>query len=80
LRFVATIKLKESKASQLFGRLSSYSKSNPFYKALKEFGKIIKSIFILKYIDDLKMRQAIEKQLNKAEQANKFAKCLIQKG
>jgi len=77
LRFVATIKLKESKASQLFGRLSSYSKDNPFYKALKEFGKIIKSIFILKYIDDLKMRQAIEKQLNKAEQANKFAKAVF---
>ena len=77
LRFIATIKLKESKASELFGRLSSYSKDNPFHRALKEFGKIIKSIFLLKYIDDLKLRQAIEKQLNKVEQSNKFAKAVF---
>jgi len=77
LRFVATIKLKESKPSQLFRRLSSYSKDNPFYRALKEFGKIIKSIFLLKYFDDLKLRQAIEKQLNKVEQSNKFAKAVF---
>jgi len=43
---------------------------------LKEFGKIIKSIFILKYIDDAEFRQAIEKQLNKIESAQKFSKAI----
>ncbi len=42
-------------------------------EALKEFGRIIKSIFILKYVDDVEWRQAIEKQLNKGELANKFS-------
>lgn len=42
-------------------------------EALKEFGRIIKSIFILKYIDDVEWRQSIEKQLNKGELANKFS-------
>ena len=73
LRFIATIKLKETTASQLFKRLNSYSKQHVLYKALKEFGKIIKSIFILKYIDDVECRQAIEKQLNKVENAHYFS-------
>ena len=77
LRFVATIKLKHTTASQLFKRLSSYSKQHPLYRALKEFGKIIKTIFLLKYIDDVKLRQKIEKQLNKLESSNKFGKAIF---
>ena len=77
LRFIATIKLRETTASQLLTRLSSYSKKNRLYQALNEFGKIINTIFILKYIDDVKLRQAIEKQLNKVESSNKFAKAVF---
>lgn len=73
LRFMATIKLKITTASQLFKRLSSYAKENPLYQALKEFGRIIKSIFILTYFDDIKLRQRIEKQLSRIELANKFS-------
>lgn len=73
LRFVATIKLKETPASQLFRRLNSYSKSHPLWDALKEFGKIVKSIFILHYLDDLNLRQAVEKQMNRIESAQKFS-------
>jgi TnpA family transposase len=76
LRFVATIKLKETTASQLFRRLNSYAKQHPLYRALKEFGKILKSDFILRYFDDLPLRQAIEKQLNKGENANKFSRAV----
>jgi len=77
LRFVATIKLKHTTASQLLYRLNSYSKQHPLYQALKEFGRIIKTIFLLNYIDDVKLRQAIEKQLNKSENINKFAKAVF---
>ncbi len=76
LRFIATIKLKETTASQLFRRLNSYSKQHPLYRALKEFGKILKSIFLLRYTDILTMRQAIEKQLNKGESAQKFSRAI----
>lgn len=77
LRLVTTIKLKESPASQLFRRLSSYSIQHPLYRALKEFGRIIKTLFLLRYIDDLELRQSIEKQLNKLESSNKFAKAVF---
>jgi len=73
LRFMATIKTNHTSASQLFKRLSSYAQTNPLYKALKEFGRIIKSQFILTYYDDLKLRQQIQKQLNRVELTNKFA-------
>ncbi len=77
LRFMATIKLKYTSASQLLKRLSSYAKEHPLYKALKEFGRIIKSLFILTYLDDVEFRQRIEKQLNKIEFANRFSKAII---
>ncbi|HJY83302.1 MAG TPA: Tn3 family transposase, partial [Candidatus Binatia bacterium] len=76
LRFIATIKLKETTASQLFRRLNSYSKHHPLYQALKEFGKILKSEFLLRFIDDLGLRQAIEKQLNKGENGHQFSRAV----
>jgi TnpA family transposase len=76
LRFVATIRLKVATASQLFRRLNSYSKQHPLYRALKEFGRIPKTLFILKYVDDPELRQAVEKQLNKVEGSNKFARAI----
>lgn len=76
LRLIVTIKLKETTASGLFRRLNSYSRQHDLYKALKAFGQIIKSIFILKYVDDVEFRQAIGKQLNKVELANSFARAV----
>jgi TnpA family transposase len=77
LRLIATLKLKETTASQLLKRLSSYSRQHPLYRALKAFGQIIKSIYILTYLDDMELRQAVEKQLNKMESANKFEKAVF---
>ena len=76
LRLITTIKLKETTASDIFRRLNSYSKQHILYQALKAFGQIIKSDFILRYIDDMKLRQAIEKQLNKVELANRFTRAV----
>ena len=76
MRLVATIKLKENTASDIFRRLNSYSRQHALYQTLKAFGQIVKSLFILRYIDDLAMRQVIEKQLNKVELANRFTRAV----
>lgn len=76
LRLVATIKLKENTASDIFRRLNSYSRQHALYQTIKAFGQIIKSDFILRYVDNLDLRQAIEKQLNKIELANKFSRAV----
>ena len=77
LRLIVTMKLKETTASQIFKRFNSYSKQHILYQALKAFGQIIKSRFILEYIDDVVLRQTIEKQLNKMEHSQKFAKSVF---
>ena len=77
LRFMATIILKVTPASQLFERLNSYSHQHPLYKALKEFGNIIETLFILRYVDEPDIRQTVEKELNKLEHTNKFAKAVF---
>lgn len=76
LRMVTTIKLKENTASDIFRRLNSYSRQHALYQTLKAFGQIIKSLFILRYVDDIALRQAIEKQLNKVELANRFTRAV----
>lgn len=49
---------------------------HPLYIAHKEFGRIIKSIFILNCIDDVELRQGSEKRLNIGELSNKFSKAI----
>ncbi|QSZ43184.1 Tn3 family transposase (plasmid) [Sulfurimonas aquatica] len=77
LRFIVTIKECKTTATQLLKRLTSYSRQHKLYTALKEYGKIIKTDFLLNYIDDVQLRQRIEKQLNKVEASNKFSKAVF---
>jgi TnpA family transposase len=77
LRFVITIKERKTTTTQLLKRLTSYSKNHKLYTALKELGNIMKTDFLLIYIDDVKFRQRIEKQLNKIEASNKFSKAVF---
>ena len=71
---IATIKLKETTASDIFRRLNSYAKQHVLYRALKAFGQIIRSLSILRYLDDLTLRQAVEQQLSRVELANRFTR------
>jgi TnpA family transposase len=76
LRMIATIKLKEVTASDLFRRLNSYSKQHALYRALKAFGQVPKSLFILQVIDDPVLRQTIEKQMDRIEHVHRFTRAV----
>ena len=76
LRMIATIKLKEVTASDLFRRLNSYSKRHAPYRALEAFGQVPKSLFILQVTDDPVLRQAIEKQMDRIEHAHRFTRAV----
>lgn len=73
LRFLCTIKLRETLPSNILKRLSSYSRQHPLHKALKEVGRIYKTYFLLRFYDELPLRQNIEKQLNRIESSHLFA-------
>jgi TnpA family transposase len=70
LRLVTSIKLKHTVPSQILKRLNSYALQNPLYQALKELGKVVRTIFLLRYMDDETMRQRIHQQLVKGESLN----------
>lgn len=77
LRLVTTIKLKYTTASSILRRLNSYSKQNPVYRALKELGKAVKTLFLLKYMDDQTLRKRIDNQTNKLESIHKMARAIF---
>ena len=70
---MVTLKLRYSEASRLFGPLNSYARQHPLYRALKELGRLIKTEFLLRYVDQVELRQRIQKQLNKSESAHQLA-------
>ena len=76
LRLLVSIKLKHCTASQIFKRLNSYSRQHPVYRAIKEYGKIIKTIYVLRYINSVGLRQEIQKQLNIVELSNRFSSAI----
>lgn len=76
LRLVVSIKLGETTASRVFRRMNSKSKHNPLYDAVKEFGRIPKTLHLLRYMDDEEYRSAIQRQLNKGESGNKLDRAL----
>ena len=76
LRFIATIKLKETTASDIFRRLNSYSKQHGLCHASKAFGQILKSIFVLRVIDEPVLRMSIEKVLSGIEHVHAFTRAV----
>ncbi|HGU7253709.1 TPA: Tn3 family transposase [Legionella pneumophila] len=67
LRIIASIAMKETSQSTVIRKLSSYTQTNSTLKALIEFDKIIMSIYMLKYIDDVEMRRCVHRALNRGE-------------
>jgi len=73
LHLMASIKLGYCSASQVFKMLSSTGRSSKLYIAIKELGKLLKSHFILNYIESEELRRSIQKQLNRVELGQKLS-------
>ncbi|MCT4573037.1 transposase, partial [Bacillus thuringiensis] len=61
----------------IMGKLGSYTRQNKVAKALREIGRIEKTIFILDYLSDKKMRRRIQRGLNKGEAMNALARAIF---
>jgi TnpA family transposase len=66
-RISVSLATKTTSQSTIVRKLSSYPMKNKTRKALGELDKAIKSIHILRYIDELEFRQHIQKALNRGE-------------
>jgi TnpA family transposase len=58
-------------------KLGSYSRKNALANALKEMGKIEKTIFILEYASDPEFRRRVHVGLNKGEEMNGLARVVF---
>src|SRR5215469_2455830 len=76
LRVVLSIKASKVIPSMLLRKLTSYSRKNRLYQAFRELGCVIRTIFLLQYISDAKLREIIHQTTNKVEQFNAFSKWL----
>ena len=77
LRLMASIKLNYVSAADIFRKLSSSSKDTELYRAVKEFGRLLKTHFLLNYINDLDLRQRVEKQLNRVELGQSLSRSIF---
>jgi hypothetical protein len=76
LRVLASLALKETTQSVIVSKLASHKRKSDLQKALWEFDNIIKSLYILDYIDDIGLRKNIQKALNRGEAYHRLRKAI----
>ncbi|MGO8721592.1 MAG: Tn3 family transposase, partial [Acidimicrobiales bacterium] len=67
LRVAGSLKRGWVTSSLLIGKLQSYPRKNRLTRALQEYGRLVKTIFILRYLESEQLRRRIQTQLNKGE-------------
>lgn len=77
LRLAHSIREGRVSGSLIMGKLGSYARQNKIATALREIGRIEKTIFILDYITNETLRRRIHRGLNKGEAMNGLARALF---
>jgi TnpA family transposase len=77
LRLAHSIREGRVSGSLIMGKLGSYARQNKIATALREIGRIEKTIFILDYITNETLRRRIHLGLNKGEAMNGLARALF---
>ena len=67
LRLIGSIKKGWVTASLIVQKLQAYPRQHPIMRALQEYGRLIKTIHILRWYSDLANRRRLNRQLNKGE-------------
>ncbi|WP_436949777.1 Tn3 family transposase [Staphylococcus shinii] len=77
LRLAHSIREGRVSGSLMMGKLGSYARQNKIATALREIGRIEKTIFILDYITNETLRRRVHRGLNKGEAMNGLARALF---
>ena len=73
LRVVLSIRAGRLLPSAILRRLATYSRKNRLYFAFRELGRVIRTIFLLRYIDSIELRRMINAATNKSEHFNLYS-------
>lgn len=74
LRLVVSFKQKHVTASALLRRLTSYFQQHTICLALRELGRVVRTEFLLRYLDDQSLRKRVDDQLDQLESTHQFAR------
>ena len=77
MRVAVSIKAGKMTPSTILRRLGSESTKNKLYFAFRELGRVVRTLFLLKYLNDPELRRTIHAATNKSEQFNDFAQWLM---
>ncbi|QHK22625.1 Tn3 family transposase (plasmid) [Pseudarthrobacter psychrotolerans] len=77
LRLAASIKHGTVTASLMLRKLGSYPRQNGLAKALREYGRMERTLFILDWAQDPDLRQRVTAGLNKGEARNALARAVF---
>jgi TnpA family transposase len=77
LRLAASIKQGQVTASLILRKLSSYPRQNSLAVALRELGRIERTLFMLQWLRDPALRRRVTAGLNKGEARNALARAVF---
>ncbi len=77
LRVAGSLKLGWVTSSLLISKMRSYPRKSALVLAMQEYGRLIKTIFILRYLENEAYRRRIEVQLNKGEAIHALRRTLF---
>lgn len=66
-RIMVSLALKTTTQNIIVGKLSSYARNNKTKRALWEYDNIIRSLYLLDYIDSPPLRRNVQRALNRGE-------------
>ena len=77
LRVVGSLKLGWVTSSLFIGKLQSFPQKNALFGVLQEYGRLVKTNFILRYLNREDYRRRINTQLNKGEKLHDLRRFLF---
>jgi TnpA family transposase len=77
LRVAGSLKMGWVTSSLLVSRLQARPRKNAFTRALQEYGRLEKTIFLLRYAESEDLRKRIGRQLNKGEELHALRRFLF---
>jgi TnpA family transposase len=77
LRLVASMKFGHTTASLLIAKLHAGSRQSSLAKALHEYGRLVRALYVCRYVADEELRRRVRRQLNKGESLHALRRVLF---
>jgi len=75
-RIMVSLALKTTTQSIIIGKLSTYARKNKTRRALWEYDNIIRSLYLLDYVDSPPLRRNVQQALNRGENYHKLRRAV----